>query len=145
VLIDGLQRGAASRSVTFHGLVPASDLRDIYLGASVLVLPTLADGFGQVVTDALAHGLPVITTANAGAADRITHGVSGFVLPPADIPALSATLDWCLTHRAELGEMRDAALTEAGRWTWADFRRTFVERIAAAMVGPAAADERATA
>ena len=144
-IIDAARRGAAGRSVVFHGLVPASVLHDVYLDANVLVLPTLADGFGQVVTDALAHGLPVITTTNAGAADRITHGVSGFVLPPADVTALAAALEWCLTHRAELSEMRDAALTEAGRWTWVDFRRTFTERIAAAMAGTAAADERATA
>ena len=144
-MIETVSGSAAGRSVTFHGLIPASDLRAVYLDASVLVLPTLADGFGQVVTDALAHGLPVITTTNAGAADRIKPGVSGFVVPPADVTALTEALAWCLDHPADLFAMREAALIEAGRWTWADFRRTFTARMTAVLAGPAAAAERATA
>lgn len=120
-------------SIVFHGSVAPSSLPEIYRHASALVLPTLADGFGQVVADALASGLPVITTANAGAADRIVHGESGFVLPPADVDALASTLDWCLTHPAELHAMRVAALEAAGRWTWAHFRRAFIAGVSASL------------
>jgi glycosyltransferase involved in cell wall biosynthesis len=144
-MIEAVRRKTAGSSIAFHGLIPASDLRAAYLDASVLVLPTLADGFGQVVADALAHGLPVITTTNAGAADRITPGVSGFVVPPANVAALADRLAWCLDHPADLFAMREAALAEAGRWTWADFRRTFIARMATALAGRAAAAERATA
>jgi len=143
-MIEAARHGAAGSSIVFHGLIPATELRAIYLDASVLVLPTLADGFGQVVTDALAHGLPVVTTTNAGAADRITPGASGFVVPPANVPALAETLGWCLDHPAELFAMREAALAEAGRWTWTDFRRAFITHLGAALSNPAAV-ERATA
>jgi glycosyltransferase involved in cell wall biosynthesis len=97
------------------------------------VLPTLGDGFGQVVTDALAHGLPVITTTNAGAADRIVHGESGLVVPPADVDALAAALEWAAGHRRALFDMRGAALAQARGWTWREFRAAFLARIDAAL------------
>jgi glycosyltransferase involved in cell wall biosynthesis len=119
--------GRAASSIVFHGSVPAADLREVYRQGSALILPTLADGFGQVVADALAHGLPVITTVNAGASDRVVHGECGFVLPPADVDVLTSTIDWCLTHPAELFAMRPAALAQARRWTWAHFRSALVD------------------
>jgi glycosyltransferase involved in cell wall biosynthesis len=63
VLDRWLSRSAGT--VVLHGSVPSVELHDAYRHASALVLPTLADGFGQVIADALAHGLPV-TTTNAG-------------------------------------------------------------------------------
>jgi glycosyltransferase involved in cell wall biosynthesis len=136
-------RGGAA--IHFHGLVPAAELRRAYLDGSVLVLPTLADGFGQVVTDALAHGLPVITTTNAGAADCLVHGESGLIVPPADVEALAAALDWCISHPARLFEMRAAALAQAHRWTWRDFRAAFIAAIAGALAQQASLPAERTA
>ena len=121
--------------VSFHGSVPAPLLSDAYLNASVLVLPSLCDGFGLVVSEALAHGLPVVTTTNAGAADLVEHGRTGFVIPPADEDALVETLQWCRDHPLDLLEMRRAALASARRWTWADFRRRQIDLLACALGG----------
>jgi glycosyltransferase involved in cell wall biosynthesis len=129
------QRGAGSDAITFHGPVPAADLADVYLQSSVLVLPTLCDGFGLVVSEALAHGLPVVTTSNAGAADLVVQGVNGFVIPPADEDALVSVLQWCADHPDELFAMRRPALARAGCSTWAHFRRRHVEAIGAALGG----------
>jgi glycosyltransferase involved in cell wall biosynthesis len=128
-VIERATMGSAARSVTFHGSVPGFELRDVYRQAGVLVLPTLADGFGQVVADALSQGLPVVTTTNAGAADRIVDGENGFVLPPGDVPQLCATLDWCLTNRDKLFAMKRAAVAQARQWTWAHFRRAFADGV----------------
>lgn len=123
--------------IAVHGSVSGAVLAAAYLNASVLVLPTLCDGFGMVVSEALAHGLPVITTTNAGAADLIEHGVNGFIVPPADEDALAASLTWCLEHPQELFEMRRAALASAARWTWTDFRQRHVELLDRALSGEA--------
>jgi glycosyltransferase involved in cell wall biosynthesis len=109
----------------FHGSVPASTLGRAYTDASLLVLPTLCDGFGQVISDALAHGVPVLTTENAGGADRVEPGTSGFVIPAADEMAIAERLAWCADHPDALFDMRRPALARAARWTWAHFRRQF--------------------
>lgn len=124
--------------LVFHGSVPASTLRNVYLNASALVLPTLCDGFGQVVSDALACGLPVITTHNAGAADAVDEGATGFVIPAGDAAALADRLSWCVSHRDELFAMRPRALARAANWTWAEFRRTFGVKLLDALDAPAA-------
>jgi len=125
---------AASRApIVFHGSVPSAELRDVYLGSSVMILPTLCDGFGQVITDALAHGLPVITTTNAGAADFVEPGRTGFVIPPADEDAIITALTWCVEHQNELLQMRRPALEAASKWTWDNFRVAFASRVATAV------------
>ena len=126
-----------SRGATFHGPVPPSDLHGAYRAASVLILPTLCDGFGLVVQEALAHGVPVITTTNAGAADLIQDGRNGFVVAPASVAALTEKMQWCITHPREISRMRLAALDTAQAWTWDRFRETLRNDLRTAF-GPAA-------
>ncbi len=111
----------------FRGSVPRSELFAAYETADVLVFPTLSDGFGMVVAEALAHGLPVITTDQAGASDLIEHGHNGLVIPAGNADALKEALQWCLDNRAALQEMRFAALETARRHQWSDFRRRLIE------------------
>ncbi|HTK29895.1 MAG TPA: glycosyltransferase family 4 protein [Vicinamibacterales bacterium] len=124
---------AAGGSIHLHGSVPAAELRAAYLGASVLVLPTLCDGFGMVVSEALAHGLPVVTTRNAGAADAIDEGRTGWVVPAADEEALASALAWAADHPDALFAMRRAALDAAATATWTDYRRSLWSLLARAL------------
>ncbi len=110
-------------SISFHAAVSKARLFEYYLGSDVLVFPTLSDGFGMVVTEALAHGLPVITTERAGAADLVTHGENGFIIPPGDSDALAFAMQWCVEHRTEVRQMRKAAVRVAAGWQWKDFRQ----------------------
>ena len=128
--------GGLSGSVFTHGSVHSAELSSAYLESSVLVLPTLCDGFGMVVSEALAHGLPVITTANAGAADAIVDGENGFVIPAADEDALAERLSWCVDHPDALHAMRARALASAGRRTWAHFRTHFIDTLDLALSRP---------
>ena len=77
-----------SDKVRFLGTFPQGELHRIYAKGSVFVLPSLADGFGMVVPQAMACGLPVIVTSNVGAADIVTEGVDGYVVPIRDVSAL---------------------------------------------------------
>jgi glycosyltransferase involved in cell wall biosynthesis len=112
----------AGDGVVVHGSVAWDVLREGYRQGHALVFPTLCDGFGEVVTEALAHGLPVVTTPNAGAADLIEPGRNGFLVPVRDAAALAERMDWCIRHRGELEAMRGEARAAAEGWTWADFR-----------------------
>ena len=80
-------------SIRFYSTIPHVELFKQYQKADVLVFPTLCDGFGMVVTEAFAHGLPVITTNRAGAADLVRHGENGLIVPAGDAGALAQALN----------------------------------------------------
>ena len=124
---------ALSLGIVFHGPVAPDALNAAYLSSSVLVFPTLCDGFGQVASEALAHGVPVLTTGNAGAADLIVHGRNGWIVAAADDAALGAQLEWCASHPQDVFAMRRPALASARAWTWLDFRRRFHDLMATAL------------
>jgi glycosyltransferase involved in cell wall biosynthesis len=117
--------GPADGSVFFHGHVSSAELSQAYQESAMLVFPTLCDGFGMVVAEAFAHGLPVITTRNAGAADLVREGRNGYVIPARDAETLAERLAWCIDHPEELRAMRPQARQTALDWRWQDFRSSF--------------------
>lgn len=124
------------RAIILHGSIPASELPAAYQQASMLVFPTLCDGFGMVVSEAMANGLPVITTSNAGAADLVIDGVNGRVVSPGDVQALVEAMRWCQAAPGALDAMRPHALRTAAARTWAHFREACFQALAAAIDGP---------
>ncbi|MFM6509106.1 MAG: glycosyltransferase family 4 protein [Dolichospermum sp.] len=104
-------------------------LNQYYSQASVLVLPSLIDGFGLVVVEAMACGIPVIVTVNTGASDIITDGVEGFIIPIRDVEALKDKLEWCYSHPQELAEMGKAARRKAEELNWGLYRQRLVKEV----------------
>lgn len=81
--------------------LPHAQLAERLRGADVFVLPSLEDGFARTVAEALACGLPVITTPNTGASDLVRSGENGDVVPIRDAPAIAeAILTWWERIRA---------------------------------------------
>jgi glycosyltransferase involved in cell wall biosynthesis len=97
-------------------------LPQFYGLADVFVFPTLGDTFGLVVDEAMACGLPVISTSAAGEiAYRIEEGVNGFIVPPADAEQLAAHMAILARNpglRARMGEASEgrAAGQSPNRW-----------------------------
>jgi glycosyltransferase involved in cell wall biosynthesis len=98
--------------------VPHFKLNSYYSSASVLVFPSLVEGFGLVLTEAMACGIPIITTPNTAGPDLITDGIEGFIIPIRDVEALKEKLEWCYRHPQELSEMGHAARKKAEGLTW---------------------------
>jgi glycosyltransferase involved in cell wall biosynthesis len=115
--------------ITFHGSVDKKTLFDAYAEADVLLFPTLSDGFGMVVTEALSRGLPVITTRRAGASDLIVEGENGLIIEAGDSPEIVRALTWCLANRQRLSQMRMAAIATALNWQWSDYREGVVSAL----------------
>lgn len=63
----------------YVGKIPRSYVSRMYINHDVFLLPTLSDGFAITQVEAMAYGLPVITTQNCG--DVVEHGMSGFLIP----------------------------------------------------------------
>ena len=78
------------RNVFFTGFLQKPDLPHYYALADVFVFPTLGDPYGLVVDEAMACGLPVISTSAAGEIqDRVEEGVNGYIVSPEDSAALA--------------------------------------------------------
>ncbi|MDB5451807.1 MAG: hypothetical protein JWO33_385 [Caulobacteraceae bacterium] len=119
----------APPNIEFMGSVPHAEMLRAYEAADVLVFPTLSDGWGLCLSEALSRGLPVITTDKAGAADLIDNGVNGMIVPAGEVRALTEALRWCLDNRPALARMRPGALDSARRRQWADFRKDHLAAI----------------
>ncbi len=66
-----------------------SDTAPYYRAMDVLVLPTWREGFPNVVLEAAATGIPVVTTSCTGAQDSVVPGVTGLLIPPGSANAIS--------------------------------------------------------
>ncbi len=76
-----------------------------YHRAELFVLSSLEDGFGFVVAEAMACGLPVVVTDQCGAAEWVRPGHTGWVIPAGDPDSLAAVFDAALCRRADLATM----------------------------------------
>ena len=104
--------GLADR-VRFWG--PVAETAPFYQAATALALPTLYDPCSNVVLEALACGTPAVTTTANGAAEFLSPGENGAVLPtPHDIAALGEALSACLDLGREPSGRRAAAQAVAG-------------------------------
>jgi glycosyltransferase involved in cell wall biosynthesis len=106
------------------GLSNAQLAEDI-VRADVMALPSIAEGFGLAILEAMACGVPVICTHNTGGADLITDGQDGFVMPIRDVAALGQLLELGLADRARFYEIGQAARKVAEHLTWARYRAGF--------------------
>jgi UDP-glucose:(heptosyl)LPS alpha-1,3-glucosyltransferase len=124
-----IERLGLSGRVAYHGAT--SDVGWWYAGGDLLLLPTQYEPFGLVVIEALASGLPVITTRLAGAAAAVQHGTTGFILDdPYSVSelaslissALDANLDeWSRTAAGSVdGYRRDRVMPEVERILFPD-------------------------
>jgi glycosyltransferase involved in cell wall biosynthesis len=74
-----------------------------------------------VQQEAMACGLPLIATKNAGGDDLITEGETGFLVPIRAPEAIAEKINWCATNRASISGMAIAAQRRASELTWHDY------------------------
>ncbi|MGH7769290.1 MAG: glycosyltransferase family 4 protein [Candidatus Binatia bacterium] len=101
--------------VRFMGAVSQSELARWMANSSVLVLPSLSEGLGRVIFEAMAAGTPVIGSRVGGIPELVEDGVSGFSVSPGDENALAESLRWIFSNPE-----KSCAMGKSGR--------AFVER-----------------
>lgn len=89
----------------------------------VLVFPSLFEGFGMVITEAMSQGVPVITTPHTAGPDFIEDGRDGFIVPIRSSEAIAEKLSFLDENRDALAEMKRAAWRKAQTLSWEDYRR----------------------
>jgi glycosyltransferase involved in cell wall biosynthesis len=95
----------------------------------VLVFPSLFEGFGLVLTEALSQGIPVIATPHTAAPDLISDGVEGFLVPIRDSGAIAERLQQLSDDRDLLAQMSAAALTLAEKRNWDVYQQQLVATV----------------
>jgi glycosyltransferase involved in cell wall biosynthesis len=109
--------------------VPQAELFKLYGQASVLVLPSLCEGFALVILEAMAHGLPIITTPNSGCGHFVEDGVNGWIVPIRDADALAERMTWCIENPDTTREMGRRSREKAAQWTWDDYTEVHTEKV----------------
>lgn len=107
--VKALLRRYTSTNVKLLGGLPPSGVAEHYRHSSTLILPSVNEGMGLVLLEAMACGLPVIATDKTGAPDCVTDRKEGFVIPARDAEALAERILWCYQHPDEMGTMGRAA------------------------------------
>lgn len=114
-----VRRHALCQRLDFAGFVMRSEIKTEYSKADVFVLPSLYEGSAEVTYEALASGIPVITTPSAGSVVR--DGVEGFIVPERDPHALAQRIRQIVEDRRLREQMAQAAKARARDFTWAQY------------------------
>lgn len=129
-------RPAASKKLgeraVLVGQVSKSQVRDHLAWADALVLPTVCEGSATVTYEALAAGIPVITTHNCGSIVR--HGVEGYVLPVGDVEALASCIERIAGDTAEYQKLAEGAVSAISRATLGQYSAKLIAAIEIARV-----------
>ncbi len=95
------------------------DVLDFYAAADLYVSPSREDSFGLPVAEAMACGLPIVTSGHAGVADRIRDGLDGFILRQFDdFEGLARMVQQLHSDELLRRKVGDAAAKAAIQWTW---------------------------
>jgi glycosyltransferase involved in cell wall biosynthesis len=121
---DIAAHGLGERVVVL-GAVPPERIIELYLASDVFVLASRFEGYGMVLAEAIAHGLPVVSTM-AGAIPETVPAGTGLLVPPDDVAALAQALRRLISDRAEQQRLAmNARAAAAALPTWQASARLF--------------------
>jgi glycosyltransferase involved in cell wall biosynthesis len=112
---DKVSKHKLTQHLTFLGRVPRSEIQHEFISADIFVLPSLAEGSAEVIYQALATGLPVITTEGSGSVVR--DGIEGFIIPARNADVLAEKIQELVENRALRHRMAIAAKERAKNYT----------------------------
>jgi glycosyltransferase involved in cell wall biosynthesis len=111
----------ALQTYRWLGSIPHQEVLQEMQRNDVLVFPSLFEGFGLVILEAMACGLPVITTPHTAGPDVITDGEDGFIVPIRSAIAIAEKLTLLDQDRDRLYQMGQAALRKSQQFSWESY------------------------
>jgi len=118
---------AAPNNIDWLGLIPRPMVSKLYCQGDIFIFPTLSDGFGITQLEALAHGLPVITTPNCGRV--VEEGQTGFIVPPRSPEAIAEAVMQFVRSPDLAPTMSSACVVAARRYSVASYADQLVKII----------------
>ena len=95
----------------------------------ILVFPSLFEGFGLVITEAMSQGTPVITTDRTAGPDLITHGKNGWLVEAGSTTALQNAIEELISHPQHIAEVGREAMRSASKRPWSVYGEELVDAI----------------
>jgi glycosyltransferase involved in cell wall biosynthesis len=129
MLLPETLRSNLPGKVTIKENIPHEEMMALYQKADVFVLPTLADGFGMVITEAMSQGVPVVSSANSCGPDVIEHNKNGWIITAGDVDMLVDQMKWCVANPENVQSCGEAAKIKAAEWQWPQYRQKLAETV----------------
>lgn len=117
-LAQQIAQAGLGHRIELAGVVTEGELARLYAAADVFAFPSLYEGYGMVLAEAMAWGLPIVATTG-GAVPEVVPPEAGLLVPPGDAPAFAAALRMLLSNaatRRSLGDGARAAAARPGGW-----------------------------
>ncbi|UYZ40646.1 MAG: glycosyltransferase family 4 protein [Candidatus Methanospirare jalkutatii] len=111
--------------IVFLGLVP--DIKEYYAASDIFVFPSLHEGFGLVITEAMSSGLPVITTKLTGASELIIDGYNGILLNEVNSEELARKINLLIEDEKLRKQIGKNARKTAEKYTWDETAKKTLE------------------
>ncbi|MEZ0496970.1 glycosyltransferase family 4 protein [Sphingomonas sp. IW22] len=102
----------------FTGFQSGDDLGRAVAGMDVFFMPSVTETFGNVTTEAMAAGVPVVAARATGAIDLVEPGVTGFLVPPTDVGAYADAIQRLIDDPALRRQAGEAGHRAARRYVW---------------------------
>jgi glycosyltransferase involved in cell wall biosynthesis len=129
-IVAAIERLGLQRRVSLIGERAEADVAPFYDRADVFVLASYHEGYGMVLSEALARGLPVVATSAGAIADTVP-AAAGLLVPPGDPQALAAALRQIMTEPGVRARLRAGArAARRSLPTWDDAARAFAAALA---------------
>lgn len=122
-LAAGLRRHRHISSLPHSGILAEMQQHHVF------VFPSLFEGFGLVLLEAMACALPIIATPHTAAPDIITHGVEGFIIPIRSATAIAQHLTALRENEDQRLSMAHQALDRARTTTWHTYQRNLIAQL----------------
>jgi len=110
------------KNVKILGHMPKNKLNEVLNKCHVMVLPSIDDSFGLVGLEALAAGLPLISSSNCGVSELIEDSVDGYIVEPRDAMAISEKILLLANDENQRLEMSRAARKKAVKFSWEKYK-----------------------
>lgn len=114
---------------TYLGTLPHNEVLKVMREHDILLFPSLFDGFGMVMTEAMSQGTPVIASDRSAAPDLIEHGKNGWLIPSGSVTSLRRIIEELSITPSNIIEVGKAAMETAKRRPWSIYQKELIDAI----------------
>jgi glycosyltransferase involved in cell wall biosynthesis len=115
-ILAAVERSPRRRDIQLRGYVSAEELEQLYEEASIFAFPSLDEGFGMPVLEAMAHGVPVLTSRTS--ALKEISGTAAVLVDPLDTDAIAEGLTRLMEDERLRRELQREGLAHSAQFTW---------------------------